>query len=108
VPVAPVEPVLGVVVVPVLVFGFTVLGDEVLVELDVELVVLLGVVDVVEDVLLGETGIVFFESGRAGEAPVSGPVVPVFCATATPATTTRLAAAAVVRRVTSLFIPGTP
>ena len=47
------------------------------------------------------------------EVVVSGPVEPglplLLCATATPATTTRQAAAAVVRRVTRvLFIPKTP
>ena len=104
VPVEPVEPPM-LLDVPVLVLELVVLGDEVLVE---PLVLLLV------EPLFVVAGIVLFEFGTVGDAPVSGPVVPVppvfpvLWATATPATTTRQAAAAVVRRVTSLFIPGAP
>ena len=91
---------LGLVVLVLVSAGIVELGDVVVV---VVLVVELGEVGVVAG---GAVTVALVE--LVVEVVVSGPVDPglLLCATATPATTTRQAAAAVVRRVTRvLFIP---
>jgi len=115
---------------PVLPEGVEVLGVVVVVLVDVSGgMVLLGVVvvvvlcEVLEDVsvlgvvvVLGivELGVVVvvvvveLVSGPVDPSFPAGAPVSVLCATATPATTTRQAAAALVKRVTRVFIPMTP